>query len=221
MSQQINLLTANLRPRRDLVRGDKVLAVAALALLLVAAATMWASKEAGDSERVAAQRTAQLKQAREKLAALAKDLSGRKPDSKLAAELFKAKAELKGREEVMSYLQGGALSSQGFAPYLRSLARQASNGLWLTGFAVADGGHDMEIRGRMLQASALPDYIHRLNAEAAFQGRSFAALDIRRPEAEKSKTAAAGAPPKYVEFALTTNLPNTPATVPPAGEKKP
>jgi hypothetical protein len=48
----------------------------------------------------------------------------------------------------------------------------------------------------MLDASVLPDYLRRLNAEARFKGRSFAQLEIR------SVPAPGEAPSPYPEFVL-------------------
>ncbi len=209
MSQQINLLSPDLRQKRELVAADK-LGVAALALaLLVGGAVVLSANSARIKERHSQEQQARVLSAKEQLAALAKELAARKPNDKLALELAAAIGQLKGREEVMSYLERGGLgSTTGFAQFLRGFARQAPNGLWLTGFSLGEGGRDMEIHGRMLSPAALPDYINRLKSEAAFQGRSFASLDIHRAEADKAKPGvAATAPPKYIEFALSSSAP--------------
>ncbi|MDD5174832.1 MAG: PilN domain-containing protein [Sterolibacterium sp.] len=151
----------------------------------------------------------------------------------LANELANARALLKSREEVVKVLESGAFSNTiGFAEFLRGFARQAPNGLWLTGFTIGAGGTEMEIRGRMLNPASLPEYIRRLKTEKVFQGRSFASLTIQRPEDGKEKKIA-GSPtipiaklsspsspssqaslPSYVDFVLMPSAPNpeTPAT---------
>jgi len=211
MSQQINLFTPDLHRKRKLVAAN-TLAVAALALLLLlASAAAWTGSHARFTEQRSQEQQARLKAAKEQLAALSKELAARQPSDKLAAELLAAGSQLKGREEVMAHLESGGLgSSVGFAQFLRAFARQTPNGLWLTGFALNEGGRDMEIHGRMLLPASLPEYIRRLNSEAAFHGRSFASLDIRRSEGDKSKPSAAGAAarPSYVEFALTSGAAN-------------
>lgn len=147
---------------------------------------------------------AKLAAAKDQLALASKELQGRRPNERLLAELAGAQAELKERSEAMAALeQGGVGSSAGFASYLRAFARHTSDGLWLTGFTIGEGGRDMEIRGRMLQPALLPDYIRRLNSEAAFRGRSFAALDMRRGEADKGRPQAGT--PRPLEFVLTSN----------------
>jgi len=211
MSQQINLLSSDLRQRRELLAANKV-AVAALALLLlVAAAAAWNGNDARLRERRSQELQSRLQAAKDQLAALSKDLAARQRDDKLLAELLAASSQLKGREELMAYLESAGLgSSQGFAQFLRAFARQTPNGLWLTGFTLSEGGREMEIHGRMLQPASLPEYIRRLNGETTFHGRSFASLDIRRTDFDKAKptVASAAAQPKYVEFALTSSAPN-------------
>ena len=217
MSQQINLLTSDLRQVRQWVDAKRLAVALLLTVLLLAVLAVWAGGEARSREQRSQEQLAKLKTAKDQLASLSKELSARKPNEKLSADLLAATAQLKGREEVMAYLERGGLgSSAGFAQFLRAFARQTPNGLWLTGFSVREGGRDMEIRGRMLQAALLPDYIRRLNSEAAFHGRSFASLDIRRAEPDRSKPAGPGgsavAAPKYVEFVLTSSAPaNAPA----------
>lgn len=211
MSQQINLLSPDLRQKRELVTANKLGLAALLLLLVLALAALWSGEQARSRERRSQAEQARLNTAQEQLAALKKELAARQPNEQLSLELAAATGQLKGREEVMAYLErGGIGSAAGFAQFLRGLARQTQSGLWLTGFSVAEGGRDMEIRGRTLSPASLPDYISRLNGEEAFHGRAFAALEIRRTEADARQAAT----PKYVEFALSSKLPGEAAAAP-------
>lgn len=214
MSQQINLLHPGLRKAREILSAASLAIVGALLLAAVLAAFVWARDDADFEAGVAKEQSIKLKTAQDELLAVTRTMAERKPNEKLAAELATSLALLRAREEVFAYLDRGSLgSTSGFATFLHGLARQTPDGLWLTGFTIDGGGRDMEIYGRMLQASALPEYIRRLNAEPAFRGRSFASLDIRQPAADKTKpSAAAGVREKsaYVEFTL---MPSTPVNV--------
>ena len=220
MSQQINLFNPAFRKPRDWLTATPLAAAAAVLLVLILAGAYWARVRGDAREREAVQQEAQLKAAQTALTALAKRAAERKPDAVLAADLANAQAQLSIRQEIVTYLENGSIgSTTGFAEYLRGFARQVPKGLWLTGFTIGAGGSDMEIRGRMLNAAMLPEYIRRLNGEKAFQGRSFAALTIKRPE-EPKKAAGKGpaaAAPDFVEFVLT---PSAPAAAP-VTEKKP
>jgi hypothetical protein len=70
----------------------------------------------------------------------------------------------------------------------------------------------MEIRGSMLAAVALPEYIRRLGTEKAFQGRSFASLTMGRaepPVADPGKVVAVSPAPtsaQPIDFVLMPKL---------------
>lgn len=235
MSQQINLFNPALRKTRDWLTAAPIAIVACVLLVSVVTAAGWTMTKADSLQRTADQQAASLKSAQERLVSLAKAAAEGKPDPQLAADLANARALLKGREEVMKILEAGTVGNiSGFSEYLRGFARQSPNGLWLTGFSIGSGSNEMEIRGRMLNPSALPEYIRRLNSEKVFQGRSFSALTIRRPEEGQDKrnaavavTPAAGAKSlspaaapatqlAYVEFVLmsSTQNPGTGSGVP-------
>lgn len=182
MSAQINLYHPRfLKQRERLTLGNVLLAAAVLYAVLVLAGG-WARREAATQADAAAATEAQLKVAKDAVAAATKS-AGRQANPQLIAEVASAEALLRRRGEIAQLLESGAVGSTGgFAEHLRGLARQVPEGLWLTGFSIGPGGRDMEIRGSMLDAAALPGYIRRLGGEKAFQGRSFASLTMNRAE---------------------------------------
>lgn len=183
MSAQINLYHARFLKQRDLLTLGNVAIAAALFYALLAAVGGWVWQEAAMRKEAATAVEAQLKAAKEQVAAAIKDAAVRKPSPQVIAELESAESQLRRRVDIARLLEGGAVGSTGgFADYLRGFARQAPEGLWLTGFTIGSGGNDMEIRGSMLNAGALPDYIRRLGAEKVFQGRSFASLTMNRAD---------------------------------------
>lgn len=205
MSQQINLLSPDLRRKRERVSATHVALLTVVAVLIVLSVAVWTRKEAELSAQSAEEQESKLKALKEQIAAAGKELLARKPNERLLVELAGARSQLEGRQEVMKYLEhGGLASADGFAQFLHGLARQTVNGVWLTGFSVNEGGHDMELRGRALQAALLPDYIRRLNGEAVFRGRSFASIDVHRADGDKPAPEGAGrnALPRFVEFVL-------------------
>jgi hypothetical protein len=181
MSAQINLYHPRFLKQRDLLTLGNV-ALAAVALLTVLAAIGgWAWHDAATRIEAAAVTEEQLKLAKEQVDAATKAAAIRKPSPQLLAELESTEGVLRRRGDIARLLESGAIGNTGgFTDYLRGFARQAPEGLWLTGFTIGAGGNDMEIRGSMLNPAALPDYIRRLGAEKAFQGRSFAALTMNR-----------------------------------------
>ncbi|MBI5107532.1 MAG: PilN domain-containing protein [Rhodocyclales bacterium] len=183
MSAQINLYHSRYLRQRDPLTLNNVALVAGVCYLVLAAAAGWAWQGMARGRDAAAAAESQLKLVREQLAASAKAVAQRKSDPKVQGELERAEALLRSRAEIARLLEGGAIGSgAGFADFLRGFARQTPDGLWLTGFTIGNGGSDIEIRGSMLDPALLPDYIRRLGAEKAFQGRSFASLTMNRSE---------------------------------------
>ena len=130
-------------------------------------------------------------------------------DPHLQAELVGAEAELKALHDASSMLQGGALgNTEGYAEYFRAFSRQNVNGLWLTGVSINGAGSDIGVQGRAMQATLIPNYISRLTAERVMHGKTFASLDIGRPETQAVQQQGATAPvaPPFVEFNLQSTL---------------
>ncbi len=184
MSAQINLCHPRFLKQRDVLSlGNVALAVVATYAVL-ALAGGWAVQNAATRQEAAADAEARLTSAKEQVEAETRAAAIRKPSLQLIAELESAESLLRRRGEIAGLLESGAIGSTGgFAEYLRSFSRQASESLWLTGFSIGNGGNDIEIRGSMLNPAALPDYIRRMGAEKAFQGRNFAALTMDRADA--------------------------------------
>jgi len=181
VSAQINLFHPRFLKRHDrLTLGNVVLAALALYAVL-AAVGGWAWSEAATRRNATATLEMQLKAVKQQVEAATKAAAVRKPSPQLMAELENAEAALRRRGDIARLLESGAIGSAGgFTDYLRGFGRQVPEGLWLTGFSIGSGGNDMEIRGSMLNAAALPDYIRRLGTEKAFQGLNFAALTMDR-----------------------------------------
>jgi hypothetical protein len=183
MSAQINLYHPRFLKQRELLTLGHVVLVAVAIYTVLAAAGGWAWRNAATHEEAATAAEAQLKLAKEQVEAATRAAAIRKPSPQLIADLENAEGLLRRRGEIARLLESGVVGSTGgFADYLRGFARQAPEGLWLTGFTIGSGGNDMEIRGSMLNPAALPEYIRRLGTEKVFQGRNFAELTMTRAD---------------------------------------
>ena len=219
---QINLWHARYLKKLELLTLTNVATSSLAASILVAIASAWAASAATSGQSEATAANARYKALKEQFESATKAAGARKPNAKLESEIAAAELLLQRRDDVAKLLEGGAIgNTTGFAEYLRGLARQIPDGIWLTGFSIEAGGQEMEIRGRMLNASALPDYIRRLGGEPAFRGRSFAALTLERPGEGASVKGGQGVPalaaasatqnatatsPRYLDFLLTPRL---------------
>ena len=203
MARQINLVNPALRKTHEWPSAVSLAALAAVLLVLVAIGAVGAHLMAAARHTEADTPAANLKQTQEALDTVKQQVAQLKPDAALATELEQARAQYKRQLEVIERLDSGTLGDvKGFSEYLRGFARQVPQGLWLTGFTIGAGGHDMEVRGRMQSPALLTEYVRRLNAEEAFRGLSFDGLEIRKPGA--GSVAAAPAEPAFTEFVLST-----------------
>lgn len=205
-AQQINLYNPALRRVREWLTLTNVAMLGALFAVILFAVGFVLHQQA-NAKRVAVQALeAKLTVVRIETTQLAARLAGNTDSLAAGRELADLKQQVMMRSEVLAALQAGAgmgsirgQSNMGFVDYLRALARQTVNGLWLTGFSVAQGGSGIEVRGRMLVVDRLPEYIRRLNGEASFKGRQFVSLNISR--SDKANVALGGTP--HAAFVLT------------------
>ncbi|KQQ40329.1 hypothetical protein ASF61_06045 [Duganella sp. Leaf126] len=211
MSQQINLFNPVFLKQKKIFTARPM----AEALGAIVVGTLLMTWYASHHVDVLAQRAAtsklQLADRERRLQQASAQFAPRQHSATLAADLAQAEVELASLQRVAQFLQQGTLgNSAGYAEYFRALARQNVTGLWLTGVTIA--GAEIGIQGRALQPALIPQYIGRLKSEHVMQGKTFASLDIARPDAALESAAgtvalgAAAAP--YVQFSLqTTGVP--------------
>ena len=222
MSQQINLLLPELRPRFDWLSLPVVTVAALVGLLMV---VILASISAWRLEGLKARETqlrGELVTLQQQVQSFGERLGARKSDGQLDRQLDAARTAIAQRQQVLDIVARGDLpSNQAYSGLFQGFARQAIDGAWLTGFGFAE--KSIEIRGRLTDPALLSVYISRLNAEPAFAGRRFSELDMKGIDpAEKPHEAAAGvapaatplpakaALPRYTEFVLKTTQEKAP-----------
>lgn len=221
MAQQLNLLDA--RFTRPTLRGSARHALWAMAgaLLLGWGASQglqWATRQA---QAAAAEGEAAMAPLRAQLMAPSASTPG-----SAAAELLQLKSLEAGQRRIRTALEAGAAGHrEGHADYLVALARQASDRLWITGFALSEDGNAIDLEGRMTDASALTHYLRRLDTEPRFKGRPFAQLSLRAvdppggalPYTEFALRSVAGATsPATASTTSSTVTPDSHPTAPPA-----
>ncbi|MCA1245832.1 PilN domain-containing protein [Massilia sp. MS-15] len=215
MSQQINLFNPVFRSQKKIFALATMAQAMGVLVLGVAALAFYGQLQLAQLEREAALGAGRLARKQASLGAVANEFAPRKKSAELAAELAQAETQLAALQRISGVLERGELGdTSGYSEYLRALARQSLDGLWLTGLGIATGGREISIRGRALDPALVPTYIGRLTSEAALRGKAFAGMQISeaaplpRPGAD-GRDAAVPAP--YVEFSLQAR----------AGEGKP
>lgn len=203
MSQQINLYNEAFARKRDLSSLSGLATAWGIAALVVIVALLTTAVRTSNVRHNLMQESQVRDAAQTEMTRLASQLTARKSDPGLAAELVRLENGIASREEVMSTLHAGVIGDmQGFSEYLEAFARQSFSGLWLTGLKVASAGQDVVLEGRALRPELVPDYLQRLNREKVMQGHSFAELEMSRPDSKEANKGQAR--PNYVEFRLST-----------------
>lgn len=201
MSQQINLYNPIFLKQKKIFSA--VTMAQALAAILVGSVAFaaFAHYQVRQLAAEIQRGEARVKTEEARLARVTGEFSARAKSTELEAAIKRAEAELKLREDVVALLAGGALGERGgVSAYLRALARQNPDGLWLTGFELA--GKEMTLSGRALRGDLLPEYLRRLGREEVMQGRRFAVLNMQEPKRETGDKAQA---PPYIEFSLRSS----------------
>lgn len=213
MSQQINLFNPIFLKQKKIFTAlpmAEALGAIVLGTLLM---TWYASHNIAELTQRAARGKTLLAERERRLQEASKQFAPRQKSPALATDLVQAQAELAALQRVEQFLQQGTLgNSAGYAEYFRAFARQNVNGLWLTGVTIAAAGTGIGIEGRALQPTLIPQYIARLKTERVMQRKTFASLDITRPDAALASSAADAVPAAqpgpamaaapYVQFSL-------------------
>lgn len=206
MSQQINLFNPIFRRQKKIFSSVTMVQALGVLVLGIAALAFYSERQVATLEREAARGAEGLAQKQARLVSVTAEFAPRKKSAELAAELAQAEAQLAALQRVSGVIERGELGNTGgYSEYLRALARQGVEGLWLTGLGINGGGAEIGIRGRALDPAMVPGYIGRLTTEPSLRGKSFASLRIDEA-APLTRTGADGktltAPAPYVEFSL-------------------
>lgn len=203
MSQQINLFNPAFVQQRQ--QFSLVTMLQGLGLILLGAGGMYgyAHYQVRQLELQVADSSRRFNAEQLRLGSLAAEFSPQRNNQALQEEVQRLERQVGEQAELLEGLQSGALgNSAGYSEYMRAFARQAVQGLWLTGFNVSGDGAQLTLSGAVMHPDLLPEYIQRLRRESVMQGKTFAALQMQQAKSDKP-----GAAPRYVEFVLRSTVP--------------
>jgi hypothetical protein len=210
MSQQINLFDPSLRPRHAFLTASRLALLLGGLVLLTLAYYAVLDQRAQREQEALSRADERLKQVQAKAAALGLTTS-RTKSQEIEASIAKAEAELATRQALLDRLKGGDLGNpRGFSDFMAALARQRTEGIWITGLAVGEGGADFQIQGGVTRPELLTEYIRRLSREDVMKGKPIDDLRIERKELavrdEKSPAQPTPQPPaprpRFIEFSI-------------------
>jgi len=181
VSQQINLFNPLFLEKKkyfSAVTMTQAIGLIVLGMAVFYVFAFWQernlARQIGDSGRA-------YEQQKQQFAKIAAELSPEKREAQLDQDLKSIEAAIALRRSLMGELgTGGPAGSAGYSEYLRAFARQTVQGLWLTSIQIAEGGGQLTMSGRALQADLVPVLIGRLKQESVLRGRPLEALAITR-----------------------------------------
>jgi hypothetical protein len=214
MSQQINLFNPVFLAQKKYFSAAAMAQALGLVLAGMILLYVFAVRQASGLQSLLADANRQAAQQREQLVALGKQYSELGTSRKLEEDIVHVQAQLRKRTELLRELKANiGVNAEGFSGYLAALARQTTQGVWLTGIEVGGKSNDLVIKGRALEAELVPAYVRALSRDAVFAGKAVSALQVtakeepKRMPAPASGTAGAdAAPPRYLEFTLNIPL---------------
>ncbi|HEY5799149.1 MAG TPA: PilN domain-containing protein [Burkholderiaceae bacterium] len=201
MSGQINLFNPIFLKQKKHFSARTMAQAMAVVLIGTIAMSAYMRNQLAALEQQASRSSASLAAAQKRLERVNAEFVTKPKNVELEGELANVEAELRSLQAVSGILQKGEFGNKrGYAEYLRAFARQAREGLWLTGFEITGAGTEIVLRGRALQPDVVPAFIARLSAEPVFKGKAFAGFEMQAGKG----TDGVAAP--YVDFELRTSL---------------
>lgn len=177
--QQINLYTEAFRPQKVVLSLEHILLIMGFSIVLVAVATLFLNESLTKSELRIQKEQARVEKLAGQLSILEEKAKLLRQDDSLMAANKRLSDKLKARRQMIDVLDSVVVKDdEGFSNILLSLARQKTEGLWLTGIRVGASGKNMTIEGKTLNANAVPAYLQNLRKEAGFIGRTFTLFNL-------------------------------------------
>lgn len=178
MRQQVNLLSEELKPRRELLSLTHLLGLWASVVVVLVLVSSWQGFSAW---RLSAQRQAQetvYQRLVESNQAL-KQRANRPGDPELVTELESLREQLTLHTLLVDAVAGYEQSSrEGFSGYLADLARQHVEGLSLSRIEFRHGGSTILLSGETLTPVNVPLFLKQLSRGERFRGHRFDALEL-------------------------------------------
>jgi len=195
--QQVNLYTDAFKPQKITLPLEHIVLLTALSILIVIAATFWVNASLAQDEQRVHKEQQRIEKMSNQLMKLEEKAKLLRQDDSLVAANKRLSAKLEARRQMINVLDSVVVKDdEGFSNLLLSLARQKTDGLWLTGIHVGASGQDMTIEGTTLNAKAVPAYLQNLRNESGFIGRTFTLFNL---DADPKK-------PSRLDFSLRSQV---------------
>ena len=197
MNQNINLYQPIFRRQQKIFSAETMVMMLALLVLGLVLISVWSQWRYSSLQSQLDQLATQESEALERLASLEQALPRREESPALRRAVEAAEQDVALKQRALQVLDNGALGQQaGFSEHLAALGRQRIEPVWLTGIRIQEGGQQLRLQGRTLQADQVPVYMQRLSSEPVYSGTDFRTMVIERVDTPDGGT--------VLEFRLST-----------------
>ncbi|MDF1622895.1 hypothetical protein [Pseudohongiella nitratireducens] len=184
--QEINLYTAELRPRNDLINFSRLTrAVAGIVVVMfLVSAVQWFRAQSLESQ-IADLNTALQEQTRI-TEQVERDVASLATDQALVAEMELREDQVVRARELYNFMRNTNLGNlAGYSGHLKDLSRSSFEGMWLNQIQIFGDADSVSISGVVQRPAMLPDFVGRLSGgQSSLSGRYFDRLISTRNESQ-------------------------------------
>ena len=186
MYQQVNFYRTEFLARKERFGSSALIAVGGVLVLAMIAAYLFASYEMMGIKSRLKIVNGQEQAAIQRLENFKPDSGGPDGSDSWSQKLEAAKLALRDQELVLTMVADSSLGSiDGFSRHLTALARQNTEGLWLSHIRLTALGDNTQIEGEALRPELVPRYLQSLVLEEPFADQRFNQFAIDRPVEEE------------------------------------
>ncbi len=171
--QQVNLLTQDVLPRRELLDSQQLLfgwSGFVVLLIMLSALDLWHSSRLEDQLAREREEVEQLQRA---VSQMEQDLAG--GQARLQDEIGDL-TERRRTQRALALTLAAEQQQQALSRALTGLAQSTLDGLWLSEIHIMP--HGLHLKGQATDAVLLPRYIQALSQQDRFSGHSFDAITM-------------------------------------------
>jgi len=184
--QQINLYQSHLKKQEPVVSFNQLSISTLILVFLLASVYSYNIYKLNTAQTTLKNLNVQLAQKSQALALIKNSRPQIKKNVSLKDKLVTLENDIVSKQIVLDVLSGKKLgNTTGFANYFEGLARQVTNGVWLTKLHFLDGGTVMDLQGKTQQPELVAKYLKALATEQVFNGTEFNSFIIQRNEKDK------------------------------------
>jgi hypothetical protein len=185
MQQQINFYRSEFIARKERFGSGMLLVFCGVVVAAMVAAFGFVTYELAAIKVELSAAKSQEQAAIQRLENFQPNAGGPTGDMSWEQQLEEAKRALRDQQLVLGMVANSSLGDiKGFSKHLTSLARQNTDGLWLSYIRLSALGDDTQLEGQALRAELVPAYLQGLALEEPFAEQRFSQLQIGRPEDE-------------------------------------